>query len=207
MADGVLITRWFAVIVFVVCLAFDVWVIQVHGQRASISVVLFEWSRQAPVVAVIAGGILFHIFWPHSPDRSFLVPHDSKGQVIARGDLVIFRATVGDVFASESACNANFALTIPAGVPETYGPIISCNSRLCEKVGAPAPAHPELHARITTAALPAPIKDGLVQVLEQGGPLVLNIVVGMLEKAHPEYTVALEAVKTAILAVIPQPAA
>ena len=65
MPPGVFLTRSFAVAVFLVCVAFDVWVIHRYDKSASISVVLHEWACDAPIVAGIAFGVLFHIFWPH----------------------------------------------------------------------------------------------------------------------------------------------
>ena len=65
MADGVLLTRQFVVVIFWLCVAFDVYAIQRHGPSASISVVLYEWSRDAPIIAGLAFGIVCHIFWKH----------------------------------------------------------------------------------------------------------------------------------------------
>ena len=65
MPDGAMLTRWFVVVIFALCVVYDVWVIQRHGQAASISSVLYEWSCDAPIIAGVAFGIVCHIFWKH----------------------------------------------------------------------------------------------------------------------------------------------
>ena len=61
--EGQEITLRFIQAVFVVCIAFDYWVIQRYGKEASISWVGFRWACDNPIVPLTVGIIIGHIFW------------------------------------------------------------------------------------------------------------------------------------------------
>lgn len=63
MADGAMLTRWFIAVVVALVVAFDLFIIHRHGKEASISVVLFAWSRANPIIPFAFGLIFGHIFW------------------------------------------------------------------------------------------------------------------------------------------------
>lgn len=46
--------------------AYDAYVIVTFGYDASISVVVLDWSRRAPVLPFAVGVIAGHLFWPQS---------------------------------------------------------------------------------------------------------------------------------------------
>lgn len=64
------------------------------------------------------------------------MPHDRNGKPIEKGDEVLIRATVVDVYAGEKLCNANFRVVDPADLAADgeYIPSLTFNTRLVEKV-------------------------------------------------------------------------
>ena len=61
--------------------------------------------------------------------------------------------------------------------------------------------HDVLKAKINElpAEVPANVQSGLLQLLEQCGPIALSIVVQILEAAHPDWAPLLETLKAALL--------
>lgn len=71
------------------------------------------------------------------------MPHDSRGQELAKGDVVTVTFQVDEVFAESTACNANLRAIPHAGTPEgTYLPLITLNAGLCTKVDTTPRAEP-----------------------------------------------------------------
>ena len=46
--------------------AYDIWAIATAGYDASVSVVVLDWSRRAPVLPFAVGVLVGHLFWPQS---------------------------------------------------------------------------------------------------------------------------------------------
>jgi len=46
--------------------AYDIWAIATAGYDASISVVVLDWSRRAPVLPFAVGVLAGHLFWPQT---------------------------------------------------------------------------------------------------------------------------------------------
>ncbi len=63
-SDPRAITEMFIVGVVVVCVVFNLIMRLWFGSQATISVVLQDDSRQFPIIAGAAFGVLCHIFWP-----------------------------------------------------------------------------------------------------------------------------------------------
>lgn len=44
------------------------------GHKATISYVIQGWSQQYPILTILSGIVLGHLFWPIAPDRLPLAP-------------------------------------------------------------------------------------------------------------------------------------
>ena len=57
------LTVTFIIAVVVICAVFDVWVIYKKGKRESISAYIIRWSKQYPLIVLLTGILLGHLFW------------------------------------------------------------------------------------------------------------------------------------------------
>lgn len=58
------ITRWFILLVIVGVTIFDIVALLVGGIDATISVTMYNLSRQYPIIPFALGVIAGHLFWP-----------------------------------------------------------------------------------------------------------------------------------------------
>ena len=85
------------------------------------------------------------------------MPHDCRGQSLAKGDIVTVTFQVDEVFAEATACNTNLRVLPHAGTPEgTYLPLITLNAGLCTKIDPTPRAAPAEAATIREWAASAP---------------------------------------------------
>jgi hypothetical protein len=54
----------FLLVWVVLAIAWDIHALWRYGMDATISKVLYDWSRNNPIVACIAGILCGHLFWP-----------------------------------------------------------------------------------------------------------------------------------------------
>ena len=57
------------------------------------------------------------------------MPHDSRGQIVKKGDTVVIEFVVKNVWATETACNVELE-AIDRNDTGECKPIVSCNARL-----------------------------------------------------------------------------
>jgi len=64
--------QWTGIFLFGVLIAvgvYDVVAGALGGHRATVSFVVQAWSQQYPVLTLLAGIVIGHLFWPVAPDR------------------------------------------------------------------------------------------------------------------------------------------
>ncbi len=57
-------TKWFCLFLLVIGLAYDFWVLSKFGREASISAVVSDAAKEYVILAVIAGILIGHWFFP-----------------------------------------------------------------------------------------------------------------------------------------------
>ena len=65
MSNAVWSTRAMLVGVVLLIGLWDIVIIQVGGKDASVSNVAIQWAKENPVITLVLGVVLGHIFWPN----------------------------------------------------------------------------------------------------------------------------------------------